>query len=230
MNRIFLLVLFILQVNSFFAQDTINRTDARGKKQGFWRKQDTLGHKIYEGSFKDGFPTGEFRYYYPDGKLKTVSVISHGGKMATTVSYFPNGRKMAAGRYQDEKKDSTWQFFKEEDGVLVAEENYKAGRKSGISQSFFEDGKVSEMITWIAGVRYGPWEQYYSDGKIRLKSAYLNDEKNGPFRTFYNSGQPMMTGAYAAGRMDGAWTYYDEKGKVTKKEIYNKGILLKKEE
>jgi antitoxin component YwqK of YwqJK toxin-antitoxin module len=230
MIRIFLIVLCILSTLDFHGQDTINRTGINGKKQGFWRKQDSLGHKIYEGYFKDGLPTGEFRYYYADGKLKTFSVVSQNGKLAKTVTYFPNGKKMAAGRYLNEKKDSTWQFFSEEDGVLVSEENYQAGKKTGVSHSFFAGGKVSELITWIAGIRFGLWEQYYSDGKLRLRCAYVNDQKHGPFKTFYISGQVMMAGAYANGRMDGTWIYYDEKGKVTKKETYSNGVLIKKEE
>jgi antitoxin component YwqK of YwqJK toxin-antitoxin module len=229
MIRVFLTVFFAFSLLCCCAQDTINQTDSKGKKQGFWQKQDSIGHKVYEGRFKDGLPMGEFRYYYPDGKLKTVSQVSRSGKIAMTVSYFANGKKMAAGRYLNEKKDSTWQFFSEEDGGMVAEENYKRGMRSGVSQYYRNDGKVSEVITWIAGVRYGPWEQYYSDGKIRLRGAYLNDEKNGPFNTFYNSGQPMMSGAYVAGHMDGNWIYYDEKGKVTKKEYYSKGALVKNE-
>ncbi len=229
MTRIFLVVFYILSACYLFGQDAVNRTGAKGEKQGFWRKEDSLHRKIYEGNFKDGVPCGEFRYYYSDGKLKTVSLVSKHGKQAETTTYFPNGKKMASGRYLNEKKDSTWQFFSEEDGVLVSEENYQAGKKSGISQAYFSNGKVSELITFLAGIRYGLWEQYYSDGKIRLRSAYLNDQKSGPFKTFYNSGQPMMNGAYVNGRMDGTWIYYDEKGKVTKKEIYSNGVLIKKE-
>jgi antitoxin component YwqK of YwqJK toxin-antitoxin module len=38
-----------------------------------------------------------------------------------------------------------------------------------------------------------------------------------------------MSGLYLKGSPEGIWTYFDEKGKVTRKETYEKGYLLKKE-
>jgi antitoxin component YwqK of YwqJK toxin-antitoxin module len=230
MFRIFLIVLF-LSGNLFTqAQDTLNRLDGKGRKQGYWRKSDSLGHKIYEGRFRDGIPEGEFRYFYPNGKLKTVSLVSQQGSKAQTTSWYSNGKLMATGCYLQEKKDSIWKFYNETDGTLVSEEHYTAGIRNGKSVTYFQDGLAAEVITWKNGVRNGPWEQHYSDGKIKVKSAYLNNEKNGSFVTYYASGQVMMSGAYASGRMDGTWTYYNNKGAVTKTEQYSSGVLLMKKE
>jgi antitoxin component YwqK of YwqJK toxin-antitoxin module len=204
----------------------VNVSDSKGHKQGYWRKLDTAGRLIYEGRFKDGVPAGEFRYYYPDGKLKTVSQVSGQGRRAVTVSYFPNGKKMAAGNYLDEKKDSTWQFFSESNGTIVSMEPYRAGLIDGISKVFFPEGGLSEINGYKNSIKDGPWEQYYLDGKLKLRGTYKAGEKEGVFKTFYNSGQPMITGQYSLGHQDGTWTYLDEKGTVTKKEIYDKGILL----
>lgn len=230
LNRFFMIVLFVLLAVAACAQDTSNRTDEKGRKQGFWRKTDAAGLKVYEGQFRDGVPQGEFRYFYPDGKLKTVSVITGQGTRARTVSYFKNGKMMASGNYLDEKKDSIWRFYNEKDGNLVSEENYTRGVKNGKSSAFYPDGRVSEWMTWENGQLTGPWEQLYSDGKPKLRAGYKQNEKHGSFTTYYLSGQVMMSGSYDSGHMDGTWIYYDEKGIVTKKEYYSKGVLLKKEE
>ncbi len=227
MFRIFIFFLLAFFSCQAFAQDTLNVTDKTGRKQGVWRKKNSAGQLVYEGHFKDGLPLGEFRYYYPDGKLKTVSVISNQGKRAVTTSWFPNGKKMATGIYRDEKKDSTWQFFSESNGTLVSEENYKDGLTDGISKVFYPDGQLSEIHHLRSGVKDGPWEQYYLDGKIKLRATYKAGEKDGLFKTFYSSGQVMMAGQYISGLQDGTWMYYGEMGAVTKKEIYNKGILVK---
>lgn len=230
MFRIFIFMLLTVLSCSLSGQDTLNVTDPGGRKQGFWRKLDTAGHIKYEGHFKDGIPVGEFRYYYPDGKLKTISKVSNQGKQAVTVSYFPNGKKMAAGNYINEKKDSLWQFFSESNGTLVSEERYKAGVIEGISNIFYPEGGLSEMHYYKNGIRDGLWEQYYLDGKIKLRGAYKAGEKQGGFKTFYTSGQLMFAGQYIAGHQDGIWIYYGEKGGVSKKEFYQKGVLLKVEE
>ena len=229
MLRFSILTLFILFSFVTFGQDTLNLTDSKGHRQGPWLKLDSAGRIVYEGRFKDGIPDGEFRYYYPDGKLKTMTVISNKGKRAVTVSYFPNGRKMAAGNYLDEKKDSTWQFFSESNGTVVSQEAYLAGAVNGLSKVFYPEGGLSELHYYRNGTRDGLWEQYYLDGKLKLRGAYKAGEKQGSFKTWYNSGRLMIEGQYSQGHQDGTWTYYNEKGIVSKKEVYEKGDLMKVE-
>jgi antitoxin component YwqK of YwqJK toxin-antitoxin module len=230
MQRIFFLIIITVYSCIGFCQDTLNVIDIHGLKQGFWRKQDSVGHVIYEGRFRDGVPTGEFRYYYSTGKIKTISMVSGNGKKAVTTSYFTNGRKMAAGNYLNEKKDSTWQFYSESNGTIVSEEQYSAGQINGISQVFYPEGGLSEIHYYKKNIRDGRWEQYYLDGKIKLRGSYKAGEKQGNFQTWYNSGQLMITGQYNGGHQDGTWTYYDEKGGISKKEIYAEGSLVKVEE
>jgi len=230
MIRSFSLILFTIFFQALMAQDTINITDNHGLKQGFWRKSDTAGQTVYQGRFKDGKPTGEFRYFYPNGKLKTIAVVSDNGKRAVTTSYFTNGRKMAAGNYLNEKKDSIWQFFSESNGTLVSEERYNNGLIEGTSKVFYPDGGSSEMHYYKKGIRDGLWEQYYTDGMLKLRGAYKGGEKQGQFKTFFNSGQVMISGQYITGHQDGTWIYYTEKGEISKREFYNKGTLLKVEE
>ncbi len=227
MSRISILLLLTFFSSLLPAQDTLNVTDSRGHRQGNWRKADSAGRVVYTGRFKDGVPVGEFRYYYPDGKLKTLSVVSNDGKKAVTLSYFPDGRKMAAGNYLNEKKDSTWQFFSESSGTLVSEETYVAGVIEGASRVYFQEGGLSELQMYKNGIRDGVWEQYYLDGKLKLHGAFKGGEKQGAFKTFYSSGKQMTEGQYNKGHQEGTWTYYTEKGAVSRKEFYDHGKLLK---
>lgn len=227
MNRL-LLVFLILGMNfHVFSQDSINRTDAQGHRQGVWKKADKDGHKLYEGQFKDGIPVGEFRYYYPDGKLKTVSLMSNEGKTARTVTYATNGHKIAEGKYSNEKKDSTWKYFSELDGVLLSEENYTAGAKNGVFKTFYPNGNVTEMVHYRDGKKEGEWTQYYEDGKLRFKGTYNKDEKEGPFTGFYLNGKVSFTGSYKSGHMDGSWTFYEENGDLMRTDKYSEGAMVK---
>jgi antitoxin component YwqK of YwqJK toxin-antitoxin module len=225
MFRIFVFTLLTFFSYSLTAQDTVNVSDKAGRKQGFWRKTDTSGRVVYEGRFRDGYPAGEFRYFYPDGKLKTTSMVSRQGKRAVTTSYFPNGKKMAAGIFINEKKDSTWQFFSESLGTLVSEETYKNGKVDGYSKVFFPEGGLSEVRFYMNGVRNGMWEEYYMDGAIKLRGAYRDGEKQGPFKMYYPNGQVMVSGQYREGHMNGTWTQYNDKGVVVQTDIYKNGVL-----
>jgi antitoxin component YwqK of YwqJK toxin-antitoxin module len=225
MLRISSALLFTIFSFILFGQDTVNVTDVNGRRQGYWRKTDSAGKLVYTGRFRDGLPDGEFRYYYPDGRIKTVSIMSNHGKRAVTVSYFPNGKKMAVGNYLHEKRDSTWQFFSEYDGALVSLETYQSGVITGQSKIFLPEGGLSEIFTYKDGLRDGPWEQYFPDGKVKLTGVYQAGEKHGPLRVYYDSGRIMVDGGYNHGHRDGAWFYYDEKGNIDKKEIYSMGQL-----
>jgi antitoxin component YwqK of YwqJK toxin-antitoxin module len=230
MGRLFIVFLTIFFASGIFGQEAINLVDAKGRKQGFWRKSDSLGNKLYEGNFIDGIPSDTFRYFYRTGSLKTLSVISGQGKRAKTVSYFPNGRKMASGNYLNEKRDGIWQFFSDGSEKLVSEEFYAEGKIEGNSKVFYPEGGVSEVTNYINGIKDGLWEQYFSDGTIKLRGKFKAGEKHERFQLFYPSGQLRVSGQYNNGHQDGVWNSYDEKGKLVKKETYKKGKLLKTEE
>ena len=82
------------------------------------------------------------------------------------------------------------------------------------------------MLYYTHGLRDGQWEQYYLDGKLKLRGSYKSGEKEGVFNAFYTSGKPMITGQYSLGHQDGTWKYLDEKGVLTKTEVYDKGRFV----
>lgn len=223
------LVCFFVAV-AVHSQDTINRTDALGRKQGFWQKRDKENHKVYEGQFINDIPYGKFTYFYKDGKIRTVSILSDNGTIARTTSWFPNGKLMAKGRYLDQQRDSLWQFFSEYDGSLVSEENYVNGKKSGPEKIFYPGKGISEIIPWVDGVNEGVWEQYYDDGTLKLTGSYRNGEKDGAFKTFFINGKLLVTGFYTNGHQDSTWVFYDDQGNVTMKEYWEDGVLIRTEE
>ncbi len=223
----FIIALFLTA--SVYGQDTINQTDANGKKQGFWKKTAADGKKLYEGHFKNGKPCGEFHYYYDDGVTKAVSQFSADGRTTMTRAFFPNGKPMAEGRFVDEKREGLWKFYSEQDGALISEENYRNGKKEGVAKNFFPGQGVAELSNFRDGIHEGTWEQYYADGKVKFRCTYKNDMKEGPVTGYSASGKVLMNGTYKNGSPDGLWTYFDEKGKVTKKETYERGLLIKKE-
>lgn len=131
MLRILLFLTFIFTAGVVFSQSpSLNQIDKDGKKQGHWVKKDQHERTIYEGVFKDDTPTGEFKYYYDDGELKTSSVFSKSGTVCKTKHFFPGHILMAEGNYVNEKRDSIWKFYNAPN-ILVSEESFKNGKKTG---------------------------------------------------------------------------------------------------
>jgi len=228
--RLFFLVV-ILPFNLFsqnLTNDTINQLDTLGKRQGYWIKLNEEGKKRYEGCFSDNIPVGEFKYYYPNEKLKTVSIFSKGGNEAITISYFETGSKKAEGSYLYTKKEGVWKYYNEEE-VLISEDIYLKNLKNGVCKTFYPEGGMSEEIEWENGVKNGIWRQYYTDGTMKLKTQFINDKLEGLCQFFYLSGTVNISGTYIQSVKEGVWMYFKENGKTEKKQIFHEGRLVKEE-
>ena len=77
-NRIllFLILLFATSANAqkynVFKGDTINRTDAKGLKQGLWKKYYSNDVLFSEGVYIDGKHSGTFKTFYKSGKPQSI--------------------------------------------------------------------------------------------------------------------------------------------------------------
>lgn len=203
-----------------------NNTDAKGLKQGFWRKMDKDGKILYEGQFKDNLPYGEFRYFYPDGKNRTISQISDDGNTIKTVSYFSNGFKMAEGAYIRTQKEGDWKYY-DENGVLISSEFYAGGKKEGLVANYYEDGKMLEEKHFKNDVQVGPWKQYFTDGTVKTNAIYVNGKIEGGATFYYPDGKVMARGEYVHNFKNGTWTFFKDDGKMEREDIYNNGSLTK---
>ena len=61
-------------------------------------------------------------------------------------NYYPGGKLKATGNYVNQKKDSVWNYYAENDS-LIAREVYKSGLENGDWKIFYPNGKVSELTT-----------------------------------------------------------------------------------
>lgn len=80
-----------------FKGDTINRTDAKGLKQGLWRKYYRTDTLCSETWFKNNKPTGISRTWYENGKLKAEVVFEKNSPKGKAVSFYESGKVMARG-------------------------------------------------------------------------------------------------------------------------------------
>ncbi|GAI77747.1 unnamed protein product, partial [marine sediment metagenome] len=153
-NKIYLFILFTCFYYIAYSQtinkqnDTlINRIDAKGQKQGYWKKfnKKTL---LYEGYFKDDLPVGEFKRYYEKGSLKAIMTYNTNEKTAITKLYYENRKLAAEGLYLEKKKHNIWKYYSYYDNCLLYEESYKYGIKEGASKKYYCSGVLLETIEW----------------------------------------------------------------------------------
>lgn len=224
-KQIPLVFLLLLVSASLQAQDTVNMTDSKGQKQGFWRKVNAEKQVVYEGRFINDKPVGEFRYFYPDGKLKTIMNYKTGSDEVSSVSYHANGKKMAEGVYRQKQKTGEWRYYNDL-SVLMSEEYYDNGKAVGTWKNYYDDGKLLEAFSWKNGLKEGAWIQYFTDGSIRMTAGYTSGKLEGEMKYFYPNGSLMMIGQYHHDLKDGIWTSYKEDGTAEVTTVYSNGKML----
>jgi len=214
-------ILFLIFTTLSYSQD-INKTDAKGKKQGEWMKTHPNGNIRYKGQFKDDKPYGTFNYYYENGKPSVV--MNYDGDIARTIAFYEEGKLKARGNYKNQQKDSIWTYYSLAE-FKISEELYVNGKKQGKVTNFFQDGKVAEEKEFVNDFEDGEWIQYYEDGKIRMKSTYIQGSLEGKTYYYDRGGKKMIEGNFYHDVRHGAWMFFDEQGEITKKEIYLNGNL-----
>jgi len=202
----------------------INQKDARGRKQGFWKKIEQ-GSVKYEGNFVDDKPVGEFKYYYPGGVLKAKTYFTGTNDLSRTVTFHRNGKMMARGNYRGNLKDSVWVYFNEEE-QMVSAIAMKEGKRHGLSRTYYPGGQTDEDLYFASDVKHGEWQQYFPDGTLKLKARYVEGKLQGLMQTFHANGKVMISGTYKDSLKDGIWMYFDENGFAQKKETWAKGFRI----
>lgn len=228
-----LILLFIIQMpliaSAQNTSDEINKTDAKGLKQGKWTKDYPNGKLRYSGQFENNKPVGQFLYYYETGKPKATIQHAGDGKHASTTLFAEDGSKMAEGFYTNQLKDSTWKYF-DSKGNLSAIECYKNTKMHGIWKTYYQaDTAIAELTTYKDGKKDGPWKQFFKSGKLKCAGFYFNENLDGEYIGFNTEGITLYKGQYSDGLREGLWEYFTDEGKLKTKEWYKNGEMIKEE-
>ncbi len=191
-----------------------NKTDAQGRKQGYWEKHHAeTSQPAYKANFKDDMPVGVLQRFYEDGTLQAEVHYGKGNKGRAKI-FYPDSTLMAEGNYLNQERDSIWRFYAP-DSVLKAEEYYVKGKKNGVTRIYFEDGSISEKITYKNDIKQGEWEQFYPNGQPKLKANVVDGvQYEGDFTSYYDDGKKHTSGKYVGGKKESSWYHYHPDGSV----------------
>jgi antitoxin component YwqK of YwqJK toxin-antitoxin module len=233
MNKLINLLIAIFVFSSFFAQE--NMVDAKGKKQGYWKKYFTNTLVLdYEGNFKDDLPEGSFIYYFKNGKVKAKMNFKDAGKVCYSTIFHEDeyNLPMASGKYVNQIKDSVWKYWGPS-GKLSMMESYKLGILDGKKIVYYvpeliEDKSilVSQELFYKDGKKNGEQKEFFDNGVLKCKSNYIDDKKVGIEITNNPNGIMAMKDNYVNGVKEG-WCYaYDENGLEISKVYFKSGVRL----
>lgn len=220
MKRFFFLAMVVLMSLSVVGQD-MNRTDAKGRRQGAWTDFYPNGQKRYEGQFKNDKCKGTFCYYDEQGNLQATNEFDKSGERCLNKTYAPNGRVIATGYYVNQKKEGEWKYFDRNSGQLLLLEDNKGGKVHGWSKLYNpNNGKLAEETQFVDGQPEGVCRKYSDTGVLQMECQYRQGQLNGPCKTYFPNTALKEEGQYVNGRKSGEWKTYNEDGDLLVTETF----------
>lgn len=206
-----------------------NLLNAKGKRDGLWVKSwKSTGNLLYRGHFKNGVPAGKWERYFDDGFLMAIEDHVKDTTVVDVTYYHRDGvTEMSKGRYVKKQKEGNWKLWNEQ-GVLLADENFKDSLNDGTCKYFYPNGSVLKVENYKSGLKDGGFIEYYENGKKRAEGSCLHDEKDGPYKSYYESGNAETEGRYVKGLQDGTWYYSYKTGKPEVTMVYRMGKEVKR--
>lgn len=228
-------ITFIFSFLVFGLVGQLNQTDARGRKQGEWKKYHPSSNvPAYVGQFKDDKPIGTFTYYYPSNKVKAVITHAENGR-SEAYMYHENKKLMAHGIYHHQKKDSVWTHYSP-NGRLSFRETYKNDILNGIRTVYYVTGVPDDVTvimseqTFVNGRLNGPTKEYFPDGVKKLEGNYKEGRFEGVVKRYHPGGEIHILERWKDGDKHGWWVTYDAMGKEMGKRYFWKGETLEGDE
>jgi len=206
-----------------------NQVDMEGNKLGLWVEYYDNGIVKQEINFVNNKPVGVFRKYYENGKLKANLVFDETSTKSSAILYNEKGLKVAMGYYVNQQKDSLWQYFIG-DTIVLMEENYDNGVKSGYNKIYFASGLILEEKNYLNGVEHGAWRRYYENGQEMFETKYVDGKLDGPYVKYYSTGILYSNGKYKNNLRDSTWYFYNNETNEKVYITYKDGVAENQEE
>ncbi|MEQ9405820.1 MAG: hypothetical protein RIM99_19670 [Cyclobacteriaceae bacterium] len=171
--------------------------DRAGKKYGertysdgvlvaykFW---DQKGKILYEQSDLSG-NYEDYRYYYPNGTLKSKGSAEAGVLEGSFETYHVNGKLYQKGTMKNGGWEGIYREYDESGSLIFAYTNTD-GEADGYFRQFYENGQVKEEGWILDGQAQQLWREYWMDGTIKIESYFVDGNLEGLFRQYGPKGK-----------------------------------------
>lgn len=202
-------------------QETINRVNKNGEKNGVWKEFYSNGKVKSETTFMDGKKNGYSKTFLESGSLANIE------------KYLGDSLLLATPETTTQLEVRNEYY---EDGSVKKTGTYLFGVAEGVHKEYAPDGKITgakifkdgvlmaEGLMDAAGNQQGPWIEYHPGGKIKGKGSYEDGKKTGEWIFYHPNGKTEQKGRYdKKGRPQGLWQWYYESGSPLREENYLNG-------
>ncbi len=112
------------------------------------------------------------------------------------------------------------------DGSIYTVTTYINGDKEGNYKIYFKNGVLETDGNLLNGKDHGIYRQYYGNGQLRYDYTYNNGNKTGYWRGYYIDGTRYTERYFENNELNGKVLVWDEQGKLAKEYLYRNGTLI----
>ncbi|MDF2437423.1 MAG: repeat variant [Bacteroidota bacterium] len=186
MRKVVLILLFITckislaQSFELSGKDTINFTDANGKKQGKWVIKNITLHKpcyaddqiVEEGKYIDSKKTGQWKEYYCNKNIKSVITYENNRPNGYAKMYHDNGKIKEEGLWKNNRWVGDYKLYYDNGQVQQAFKFSSTGKRTGEQVYYYENGQVMITGTFNEGKEAGVIKEFYENGDIKSEKSF----------------------------------------------------------
>ncbi|MFW5708181.1 MAG: tetratricopeptide repeat protein [Bacteroidota bacterium] len=181
----------------------------KGKSTGTWEKFYRNGNIESVFLYEDDLLEGETKSFFPDGKIKSVSMYEQGKLHGRAETWYADGTLESSGYYKNDIQDYLWYLYYPS-GQLNSTSYFLEGAIHGWLKSWAIDGKKRSHMKLIKGALihqtlFGP------DGQVTQDSNFLQDAA---FRISYANGHILGESTIVGGQYQGTFTWYHPNGNI----------------
>jgi antitoxin component YwqK of YwqJK toxin-antitoxin module len=173
MRLFFLILSQLVTVSGYLSGQTINATDALGRRQGLWVYRDpNMSIEAIEEHYKDGVLEGPVKRYDVYRKRRP--------------------KLMLETNYKAGKIDGVFKEYWEKTGRLKTLAYYENGKKQGYLYWYYSNGNVEAKMFFNNDTLNGVIESYNKQGKIEIKNFVRNGVRSDTFQVTDEKGVPVF--------------------------------------
>lgn len=127
-------------------------------------------------------------------ELYALKVFDLENNLIATGTYKDDKLKIAHGDFvyygsvdRFNAVNGTTFFFEDKERFITGKGSFYNGNKNGRWLTFFPDGRIMGVITFVNGIKHGFYGVYTKKGKLVVSGTYLEDEKDGEW--LYDNGK-----------------------------------------
>lgn len=203
-----------------------------GHKHGTWRQRGAANIVLGEYTLDHG--TGVEKRWYDSGAIYSARSLRASVPHGAHQLFGHDGSVISSASYADGKLDGAHTFgtratmrFEETlaDGVLrgpraiwllgaqIADERYdRRGRLDGAYTLWRRARVMRAKGQFRAGARVGPWVWFDRANHKEKAGSYVGGQRDGVWQEWWER-KLSFSGRYTAGKPDGAFVYYDRRGR-----------------